>query len=83
MLQDARLYLDPVRECYEAYVIYNFYAYLVNFLEVRNGTMRGQLEGCGLGAGSHILYGGRGRLGFLLGWVEERGLWRMRSDRRG
>ena len=32
--QDARLYLDPVRECYEAYVIYNFYAYLMNFLEV-------------------------------------------------
>ncbi len=32
--KDARLYLDPVRECYEAYVIYNFYAYLMNFLEV-------------------------------------------------
>lgn len=35
--KDARLYLDPVRECYEAYVIYNFYAYLTNFLEVGFG----------------------------------------------
>lgn len=32
--KDARLYLDPVRECYEAYVIYSFYAYLTGFLEV-------------------------------------------------
>lgn len=31
--KDARAYLDPVREIYEAYVIYNFYAYLMNFLE--------------------------------------------------
>lgn len=29
--RDAREYLDPIRECYEAYVIYNFYAYLVRF----------------------------------------------------
>jgi hypothetical protein len=27
--QAAREYLDPIRECYEAYVIYNFYAYLM------------------------------------------------------
>lgn len=31
--KDARAYLDPVREIYEAYVIYNFYAYLMNYLE--------------------------------------------------
>lgn len=31
--KDARGYLDPVREIYEAYVIYNFYAYLMNYLE--------------------------------------------------
>lgn len=27
--RDAREYLDPVRECYEAYVIWNFFAYLM------------------------------------------------------
>ncbi|KAI8468436.1 MAG: organic solute transporter Ostalpha-domain-containing protein [Monoraphidium minutum] len=37
--KDARLYLDPVRECYEAYVIYNFYAYLMNFLEDELGCV--------------------------------------------
>jgi hypothetical protein len=48
--QDARLYLDPVRECYEAYVIYNFYAYLTNFLEVGTVQCMGALlsaGGCG------------------------------------
>lgn len=29
---EAAIYLDTVRECYEAYVIYNFLAYLLNFL---------------------------------------------------
>ncbi|XP_060070222.1 transmembrane protein 184C-like [Ylistrum balloti] len=28
----AAIYLDTVRECYEAYVIYNFMAYLLNYL---------------------------------------------------
>jgi hypothetical protein len=31
--KDAQGYLDPIREIYEAYVIYNFYAYLMNYLE--------------------------------------------------
>lgn len=30
--KDAALYLDTFRECYEAYVVYNFMAYLRNFL---------------------------------------------------
>ena len=31
---EARLYLDPIRECYEAFVIYNFYMFLIAYLEV-------------------------------------------------
>jgi hypothetical protein len=31
--KDASFYIDPVRECYEAFVIYNFYMYLVTYLE--------------------------------------------------
>ena len=27
--KEARFYIDPVRECYEAFVIYNFFMYLV------------------------------------------------------
>ena len=30
---EAAVYLDIVRECYEAYVLYNFLCYLLNFLE--------------------------------------------------
>lgn len=29
----ASIYLDTIRECYEAFVIYNFMMYLINFLE--------------------------------------------------
>ena len=29
------IYLDVARECYEAYVIYSFYAYLLTFLRER------------------------------------------------
>lgn len=29
----AAVYLDTARECYEAYVLYNFLRYLLNFLE--------------------------------------------------
>ena len=36
---DARVYLDPVRECYEAYAIYSFYAYLMSFLEDELGDV--------------------------------------------
>jgi hypothetical protein len=32
---DANIYLDVARECYEAYVIYNFYSYLLLFLRKR------------------------------------------------
>lgn len=31
--KDASFYIDPVRECYEAFVIFNFYMYLVGYLE--------------------------------------------------
>ena len=31
--QNSRLYLDAIRECYEAYVIYNFFMYLRAYLE--------------------------------------------------
>lgn len=41
---DARGYLDPIRECYEAYVIYNFYAYLMNYLEDELGDVEGYLS---------------------------------------
>jgi Organic solute transporter Ostalpha len=37
--KDARAYIDPVREIYEAYVIYNFYAYLINYLEDELGVV--------------------------------------------
>lgn len=30
--QAAAIYLDTIRECYEAYVLYNFLCYLCNFL---------------------------------------------------
>ena len=29
----AAIYVDTLRECYEAYVIYNFLRYLLNYLE--------------------------------------------------
>eukprot|EP01024_Parvocaulis_polyphysoides_P020112 TRINITY_DN19266_c0_g2_i2.p1 TRINITY_DN19266_c0_g2~~TRINITY_DN19266_c0_g2_i2.p1 ORF type:complete len:482 (-),score=20.57 TRINITY_DN19266_c0_g2_i2:201-1484(-) len=35
----ARFYLDPLREVYEAYVIYNFYMYLIRFLEDETGDL--------------------------------------------
>ena len=57
--QDARLYLDPVRECYEAYVIYSFYAYLMSFLEV-GGDCLGEEEG-------GLTVGGGG--GMTLSWL--------------
>ena len=35
----ARQYLDPAREIYEAYVIYNFYMFLIHFLEDEVGDL--------------------------------------------
>jgi hypothetical protein len=53
-----------VRECYEAYVIYNFYAYLTNFLEV-------DVEGFGAGGvgWGGVGWGGMGGEGFEMGGV--------------
>jgi len=42
--RDAREYLDPVRECYEAFVIYNFYAYLMQYLEGTLGNVEEHLQ---------------------------------------
>ncbi|MEW5307253.1 MAG: hypothetical protein WDW36_009661 [Sanguina aurantia] len=36
---DAREWLHPLRECYEAYVIYNFFAYLMAYLEEEYGDV--------------------------------------------
>ncbi|GIM14058.1 hypothetical protein Vretimale_17090 [Volvox reticuliferus] len=37
--QKAREYLDPIRECYEAFVIYSFFAYLMAFLQDTYGDL--------------------------------------------
>mmetsp|Transcript_17910 Transcript_17910/g.53931 ORF Transcript_17910/g.53931 Transcript_17910/m.53931 type:complete len:416 (+) Transcript_17910:871-2118(+) len=36
---NARIYLDPIRECYEAFVIYNFYMFLIAYLEDEFGDV--------------------------------------------
>ena len=38
-LQDARIYLDVIREFYEAFVIYNFFMYLLLYLEDTYGNV--------------------------------------------
>ena len=38
-MQDARIYLDVIREFYEAFVIYNFFMYLLLYLEDTYGNV--------------------------------------------
>lgn len=38
-LQSSRLFLDTLRECYEAFVIYNFFMYLLTYLHEEYGDV--------------------------------------------
>lgn len=42
--KDTAIYLDTARECYEAYVIYNFMAYLLAFLHSEYPDLEAHLE---------------------------------------
>ncbi|GIL83404.1 hypothetical protein Vretimale_11220 [Volvox reticuliferus] len=40
----AREYLDPIRECYEAFVVYSFLAYLMAFLQEKYPNLEGHMR---------------------------------------
>lgn len=40
----ARTVLTPIRECYEAYTIYNFFMYLIRYLDGTNWLPNGYLK---------------------------------------
>lgn len=41
--KDVTIYLDTLRECYEAYVIYSFMSYLLNFLHSEFSDLEGHV----------------------------------------
>ncbi|CAG9460183.1 unnamed protein product [Pedinophyceae sp. YPF-701] len=45
--KDASVYLGTIRECYEAFVIYSFYMYLMNYLQDTLGDIEGHFTAKG------------------------------------